>query len=367
MGITIKEIGFKKVRRPLKTPFKSVLQQVDQREVIVVSVRDESGDIGYGECVAFETPWYTEETITSCRFVIEHVLLPLLTGQNFQHPKEVWELFKAVKGNRMAKAAVEMAVWDLFAKQQQQPLWQFVGGTLKAVPAGIVVAADPSQIGDRVAQANNAGYKRIKIKIHPDTDPFVLKSVVTNYPELLFFADANGSFNKANFERLKEFDDVGFTLIEQPFGEREWALHARAKAQLNTKICLDESISSVDDVQQMIDMKAGDIVVLKMSRLGGWTETLKVVELCREHSIGMWVGGMIEFGVSKAHNLALASLPGIEYPGDFSASTHFWEKDIIEPEIFVDNGEIQLSQLTGIGYKVDTAHLSPSEEAKECF
>lgn len=356
MGVIIQDIRLQTVKRPLKTPFKSVLQQVNEREVIIVSVADDSGQIGYGECVAFETPWYTEETITSCRFVLAHVLLPLLVNKTIDHPSEVWEQFQSVKGNRMAKAAVEMAVWDLFAKLQQQPLWRFVGGSSKAISSGIVVAADPSQIEDKVDQASQAGYKRIKIKIHPNTDPTMLKSIVNTYPELLFFADANGSFNSANLDRLKEFDDVGFTLIEQPFGEREWTLHAQVKVQLRTKICLDESISSVEDVQQMIDTKAGDIVVLKMSRLGGWTETLKVVELCREHSIGMWVGGMIEFGVSKAHNLALASLAGIDYPGDFSASTHFWEKDIIEPEIFVDNGEIQLSQLTGIGYKVDTAH-----------
>ncbi len=356
MGVIIQDIRLQTVKRPLKSPFKSVLQQVNEREVIIVSVADDSGQIGYGECVAFETPWYTEETITSCRFVLAHVLLPLLVNKTIDHPSEVWEQFQSVKGNRMAKAAVEMAVWDLFAKLQQQPLWRFVGGSSKAISSGIVVAADPSQIEDKVDQASQAGYKRIKIKIHPNTDPTMLKSIVNTYPELLFFADANGSFNSANLDRLKEFDEVGFTLIEQPFGEREWTLHAQAKAQLLTKICLDESIASVEDVQQMIDTKAGDIVVLKMSRLGGWTETLKVVELCREHSIGMWVGGMIEFGVSKAHNLALASLAGIDYPGDFSASTHFWEKDIIEPEIFVDNGEIQLSQLTGIGYKVDTAH-----------
>ncbi|AIY04959.1 O-succinylbenzoic acid synthetase [Planococcus sp. PAMC 21323] len=353
MVVIIKEIGLKTVRRALKNPFISVLQQVNEREVIIVSVKGESGHIGYGEVVAFETPWYTEETITSCRFLLEQVLVPLLIHQTIYHPQQVWALFESVKGNRMAKAAVEMAVWDLFAKQQQEPLWKYVGGISQAISAGVVVAADPSQIHDRVAQANNAGYKRIKIKIHPDTNPSMLKSIVTNYPALLFFADANGSFSENNFERLKEFDDVGFTLIEQPFGEREWSLHARAKRELTTPLCLDESISSVEDVQQMIDMKAGDIVVLKMSRLGGWTETLKVVELCRKHSIGMWVGGMIEFGVSKAHNLALASLAGIDYPGDFSASTHFWEKDIIQPEVIVENGEIQLSNQLGIGYSVN--------------
>ncbi len=352
MAITIKDIYLKTIRRPLKSPFKSVLQQVNEREVIVVTITGDSGVLGYGECVAFETPWYTEETISGCRFILETVLSPLLMNKTIQQPEEVWELFQVVKGNRMAKAAIEMAVWDLFAKQQQQPLWKFVGGTLQTIPAGIVVAADPSHIKEHVAQASKAGYKRIKIKIHPDTDPSILKSIISDYPMILFFADANGSFHASNFNRFKEFDDVGFTLIEQPFGEREWNLHARAKSELTTQICLDESISSLEDVQQMIDRKAGDIVVLKISRLGGWTETLKVVELCRKHSIGMWVGGMIEFGVSKAHNLALGSLPDINYPGDFSASQHFWKKDIIQPEIMVENGEIQLSTQVGIGYAV---------------
>ena len=352
MAVKIREIRLTTVKQPLKNPFKTVLQQVDERRVIVVAVTGDSGHTGYGECVAFETPWYTEETITGCRFVLEQVLVPLLANKTIENPQEVWELFAAVKGNRMAKAAIEMAVWDLFAKQQKVPLWKFIGGSGDPIPAGVVVAADPSKIAGQVAQAAETGYRRVKIKISPDMDPDLLKSVVTAYPELQFFADANGSFEAGSFEQLKAFDRVGFTLIEQPFGERRWALHARAKKELTTKICLDESIACVEDVQQMIDLEAGDIIVLKMSRLGGWTETLKVIKLCQAHSIGMWVGGMIEFGVSKAHNLALASLPGIVYPGDFSASRHFWEKDIIEPEITVKNGRIVLSEQPGIGYGV---------------
>ncbi|EIM05391.1 o-succinylbenzoic acid (OSB) synthetase [Planococcus antarcticus DSM 14505] len=352
MAVIIEGIHLETVRQPLKTPFNTVLQQVTEREVIVVAVTGDSRDVGYGECVAFETPWYNEETISSCRFVLEQVLMPVLTNKTIEHPQEVWELFKVVKGNRMAKAAIEMAVWDLFAKQQEEPLWKFVGGTQQSIPAGVVVAADPSKIKEQVAQAAKAGYQRIKIKIHPDSEPSFLKTVVYAYPELQFFADANGSFSGHRLDRLKEFDEVGFTLIEQPFGERQWDLHTQAKKQLKTKICLDESICSVEDVQQMIDLEAGDIIVLKMSRLGGWTETLKVIDLCKANTIGMWVGGMIEFGVSKAHNLALASLPGINYPGDFSASAHFWEKDIIEPEISVENGKIFLSERPGIGYKV---------------
>ena len=352
MAVKVRDIQLTTVRQPLKNPFKTVLQQVEEREVIVAAVTDDTGLVGYGECVAFETPWYTEETITGCRFVLEQVLVPLLVNKTIGNPQEVWELFGAVKGNRMAKAAVEMAVWDLFAKQQEMPLWKFVGGSGDPIPAGVVVAADPSKIEEQVARAAESGYRRVKIKIQPDMEIALLKSVVAAYPGLQFFADANGSFRAQGVDRLKAFDEVGFTLIEQPFGERQWTLHAQATKELNTKICLDESIACVEDVQQMIDSRAGDIVVLKMSRLGGWTETLKVVELCQAHSIGMWVGGMIEFGVSKAHNLALAAMPGIVYPGDFSASRHFWEKDIIEPEISVESGEIVLSDRPGIGYRV---------------
>lgn len=352
MAVTIRDIQLNTVRQPLRAPFKTVLQQVEEREVIVVAVTSSLGHVGYGECVAFETPWYTEETMTSCRFVMQKVLVPLLLNQAIGSPQEVWRLFAAVKGNRMAKAAIEMAVWDLFAKQHGEPLWKFVGGSQQPIPAGVVVAADPLKIEEQVAQAVKSGYKRIKLKIHPDMELDILKSVVTAYSHLQFFADANGSFQTESFERLKKFDAVGFALIEQPFSEKQWSLHARAKKELKTKICLDESIACLEDVQQMIDQQAGDIVVLKMSRLGGWTETLKIVQLCQAHSIGMWVGGMIEFGVSKAHNLALASLPGISYPGDFSASRHFWEKDIIDPEIKVENGEIFLSDQPGLGYRV---------------
>lgn len=352
MAFVISEIEVKAVEMPLKTPFKTSLQMVETREALVVKVTDQSGINGFGECVAFSTPWYTEETVTSCRFVIETVLVPLLQNRPLHHPKEVWELFKSVKGNRMAKAAIETAVWDLFAKQQRMPLWQLLGGSGKRIPAGVVVAADEAKIAGQVANAVANGYCRIKIKISPDSIVELLRELIRQYPETLFFGDANGAFDAQSFGKLQAFDDAGFALIEQPFGEQEWKLHARAKKEMSTPICLDESIQSVEDVQRMIDEQAGDLIVLKMGRLGGWSETLKAMELCRLHSIGMWVGGMIEFGISKAHNLALASLPGVTLPGDFSDSHHFWEQDIIEPEISVENGEVKLSREAGIGYKV---------------
>ncbi|MBZ5202870.1 o-succinylbenzoate synthase [Planomicrobium chinense] len=352
MELTITAIDLTEVRKPLKQSFKTSLQVVEERESLIVKVSDAEGLQGYGECVAFTTPWYTEETVASCRFVIQEVLIPLLLHQNLKHPGQVNRIFQQVKGNRMAKAAIEMAVWDLFAKKKGVPLWKLVGGEKKAIPAGIVVAADPENIESQVAKATEAGYKRIKIKIGPTSDLDLLSSIIRKYPKQLFFADANGSFAEETFEQLLELDQAGFALIEQPFGEEQWQLHAKAKKSMKTAICLDESIRSFEDVQRMIEEQAGDMVVLKMGRLGGWSETLKIARLCNNHSIGMWVGGMIEFGVSKAHNLALASLPEIILPGDFSDSHHFWEEDIVVPEIHVDNGEVALSAENGIGYEV---------------
>lgn len=352
MELTLSGIDLQSITKPLKKPFKTSLQTVTERESIVVRVKDDEGREGFGECVAFSTPWYTEETISSCRFVLQEVLIPLLIGKTLESPDQVMQLIKSVKGNHMAKAAVEMAVWDLFAKKHGQPLWQFVGGTKREIPAGVVVATDEEKMAEEVAAAVGKGYKRIKMKITPFTNQHLLAQLIAQFPEVLFFADANGGFSEETIDLLLAFDSVGFSLIEQPFGEAEWQLHATAKRTMKTPICLDESLRSVEDVQRMIDLKAGDIAVLKMGRLGGWSETLKAVNLCHQHNIKMWVGGMIEFGVSKAHNLALASLKEVSLPGDFSDSAHFWYEDIIEPEIKVDSGNIILSESDGIGYNV---------------
>lgn len=352
MALTIRNISFKRIKKELKKPFITSLQTVTERESIIVTVESDRSIKAYGECVAFSTPWYTEETVEGCAFVMEDVLKPLLLEKELSGPEEVQAVFAAVKGNNMAKAAIEMAVWDLFAKHDGLPLWQYIGGTQEEIRAGVVVAAKSEDLLNEIVTAVNKGYSRVKIKISPASDVELLKEAVGRHPDILFFADANGGFSEQAMDRLKDFDDIGFALIEQPFAEQEWKLHAKAKRMMKTPICLDESIRSCQDVERMIDMQAGDIIVLKMGRLGGWNETLKIVELCRSNGIGMWVGGMIEMGISKAHNLALASLPDIILPGDFSDSRHFWEHDIISPEIEVVDGKIVLQKKAGIGYEL---------------
>lgn len=350
MALIIREIRFDRIKKDLKKPFVTSLQTVNERESIIVTVVSDRGIKGYGECVAFSTPWYTEETVESCAFVMEQVLKPVLIEKELAGPEEVQPVFEGIKGNHMAKAAIEMAVWDLFAKHEGVPLWQYIGGTQQQIRAGVVVAAKPEELIDEIDRAAISDYSRIKIKISPASDVELLKEAVARHPGILFFADANGVFSEQTFDRLRDFDEAGFALIEQPFAEHEWALHAKAKRMMNTPICLDESIRSLQDVERMVEMQAGDIIVLKMGRLGGWSETLKIVEYCRRQGIGMWVGGMIEMGISKAHNLALASLPDMILPGDFSNSRHFWQEDIISPEIEVVNGKIELQKSAGIGY-----------------
>lgn len=353
MGLTIREVKFQRIHKKLKNPFVTSLQTVNDREAIIVTIISDSGLEGFGECVAFSTPWYTEETVESCAFVLERVLKPILLNKTLSSPHEAATAFAPVKGNHMAKAAIEMAVWDLFAKYDGVPLWQYIGGIHKDIPAGVVVAASAEGLFCDIEQAALNGYSRIKIKITVESDVALLKEIINRYPDIMFFADANGGFSDESLDQLTNFDAVGFSLIEQPFSEHEWELHAQAKKLMKTPICLDESITSIHDVKRMIEMQAADIIVLKMGRLGGWHETLKVVDLCRSNGIKMWVGGMIEFGVSKAHNLALASLPDIVLPGDFSDSRHFWDEDVITPEIEVIDGKIELRQQTGIGYGVD--------------
>lgn len=351
---TIKEIRLHRVSVPLKNAFSTHLQTVTERESIFVEMIDDKGLIGLGECVAFTSPWYTEETVQTCWDMLVTWLVPSIIGKTMKHPSEVSMLLAHVKGNRMAKAALDQAAWDLFAQQRELPLWEILGGVCKEIEAGIVLTGGvDSRMYDAVRIALETGYKRVKVKIDGQTDPFQLKDLVDSFENMLFFADGNGIFDSLGLEALLEFDDVGLALIEQPFGDDEWERHQKATRLMTTPIALDESIRSVADVRRMVDMKAGSIIVLKPGRVGGITESLKIHEIAARNGLQMWIGGMIEFGVSKAHNLALASLPQLTLPGDFSASTHFWHEDPVEPMIEVIGGTIELLNRAGIGYNIN--------------
>lgn len=358
-SLHIKDIRIHRLEVPLKQPFITHLQTVKERESIILEIIDASGMIGYGECVAFSSPWYTEETIETCIDALRKWLLPPLVDQIIHHPEDVVDRLQFVKGNRMAKAAIDGAIWDLFAKKQGKPLWQLIGGVEKTVEAGIVLTGELDEaMIRRVTAAREIGYKRVKLKIDVKTDPLKMKVLVNHFPNLLFYGDANGIFHTLGMERLLAFDEVGLTLIEQPFLEDDWHLHQKATKRMKTPIALDESLRSIADVERMIEQEAGDIIVLKPGRVGGITPALAIHRLAEQARLPIWLGGMIELGISKAQNMALATLPQMSLPGDFSASTHFWEADIISPQIHVKEGLLSLANEAGLGYSLNRRQLS---------
>ena len=338
------------VKVPLKNPFTTHLQSVEERESILIEVMDADGNIGVGECVAFTSPWYTEETVTTAWLAIEQWLMPLVLNETFTHPNELDDAISSVKGNRMAKASLNHAVWDIYSKKMNQPLWKIIGGVRREIEAGVVIAEHNfADLIKKVDEAASDGYKRVKLKISTTSNLTELKELIERFPNLQFFADANGAFSKDTIHILKQYDDVGLTLIEQPFSEDENLLSSQVQEKMKTPFALDESISSYSDAKQMKKERSGKIIVLKQGRVGGLSEALKIHQLAMEENIPLWIGGMIEFGVSKAFNAAFASLPSIKYPGDFSSGDYFFEKDLATPPVQVQNGIYPLTNEMGVG------------------
>ncbi|MCR8850261.1 o-succinylbenzoate synthase [Rossellomorea sp. SC111] len=364
----IKSITLHVISMPLKSPFVTHLQTVKDREGIIVEVKDREGLCGLGEGVAFSTPWYTEETVKTSYHMLKDVLIPLLNSKPFHHPEEIGKRFEDVRGNAMAKAALEMALWDLYARQQDMPLWNLIGGTRKEVLAGAVVGA--GSIPGMVAQAEELvkeGYQRIKLKISPGADVEVVKELRSHFPNLSLLADANSVYSLGDISRLQALDEFDLEMIEQPLGVDDLVEHSLLQKEISTPICLDESIVTPHDMRSAIHLNSCGVVNIKLGRVGGYSSALEIYHLCRENEIKVWCGGMIEFGVSRAHNLALSTLEGFSIPGDISSSSKYWEEDIITVPIVVKNGVVERLEGSGIGVELNRKRLSAVTQFKESF
>ncbi|MGM0847314.1 MAG: o-succinylbenzoate synthase [Bacillota bacterium] len=356
------------IEMKLKKPFSTHLGTVDDREGIIVEVLDENGIRGYGECVAFSTPWYTEETVGTSLHILKSVLIPLLLQSSIGHPGETYPLFSTVRRNNMAKAALECAVWDLYAKQQNKPLWQVLGGTREVIAAGAVAGAPSvSQTLEQVHEFVRDGYERIKVKISPSVDYELIKEIRQEFPKLMLMADANSAYTLDDIERLKKLDEFGLEMIEQPLAIDDIYEHSLLQKKLKTNICLDESISSFHDAKSAISLESCGYINIKLGRVGGYTPAVSIHDLCGRKGVGVWCGGMIEFGISRAHNIALSTLDGFDFPGDLSSSSRYWEQDIIEPEIQVINGKIHVSHKAGIGVELNRKRMKEVTSYTEEF
>ena len=356
------------IQKPLKAPFLTHLGKVKDREGIIVKVTNKDGLSGFGEGVAFSTPWYTEETVATSLHMLEDFLIPLLQKHPIQHPDEISILFKSIRRNNMAKAAIETAIWDLYAKEQAKPLSTVLGGTRSAIASGVVVATDSTlKALQEIERYLVEGYQRIKVKINPEQDYTFLSEIRRVYPNLPIMADANSAYSLRDIDRLKALDELNLMMIEQPLAHDDIMEHAILQKEIRTPICLDESIVSFDDARKAVEFGSCQVINIKVGRVGGLHEAKRIHDYCYGKGIPVWCGGMIEFGISRAHNIALASLPGFTIPGDISASDRFWEEDIILPEVTVEEGFIAVPTSPGIGFGLNEKRLKSALLAQKSY
>lgn len=346
-------ITLRAMRMKMKSPFTTSFGTEWDRHFILVEIRDKDGRSGWGESVAMKEPLYNEETVATNWHMMKDFLIPLLFKNTVEHPDQVSQLFSHIRRNNMAKAALEGAMWDLFAKQQELPLSRALGGQRTAIEVGISLGIQDSveKLLDLVAKYVEEGYRRIKIKIKPGWDVAVVEAVRRQFPDILLMADANSAYTLADSDHLARLDQYNLMMIEQPLSHDDIIDHSKLQKKLQTPICLDESIHSLEDARKAVELGSCRIINIKVGRVGGLTESKRIQAYCLSQGIGVWCGGMLEAGVGRAHNVAVTTLPGFTLPGDTAASSRYWEQDIIEPEVTVDKGLIQVPSAPGIGYR----------------
>ena len=339
---------------PLVQPFVTSFGATTQRRVLLVELKAE-GLTGWGECVAGEHPYFSEESIDTAWQVILQELAPALAAADPEHPGKCQGIFKRVRGNRMAKAALENAVWDLEAQMRGIPLAELLGGIREKIVCGVSIGIQPT-LDRQMAEIEKelaAGYQRIKLKCRPGWDTNVFEAARNRWPDIMLSCDANSAYRLNDADHIASWDDFDLLMIEQPLWADDFYFHSMLQKRLATPICLDESIRNRRDALAAIDMESCRIINIKVGRVGGFSEAIAVHNAAQERGIPVWCGGMLETGIGRAHNIALSSLENFRLPGDVSASRRYWREDIIEPGVEVSpQGEIRVPDSPGRGFEV---------------
>jgi len=352
----IDAIFLRELRLPLVKPFQTSFGTTTERRVLLVELRGE-GLSGWGECVAGEHPFFSDETVDTAWLVIQQELAPLLASADPEHAGKCPSIFRQVRGHRMAKAALENAVWDLEAQMRGIPLASLLGGTRETIDCGVSIGIQPTleQLLAEVEKEVNAGYQRIKLKCKPGWDVHVFEAVRNRWPGIQLSCDANSAYRLNDTDHIMTFDEFNLLMIEQPLWADDFYFHSMLQKRLETPICLDESIRNRRDALAAIEMESCRIINIKCGRVGGFSEAIAVHNAAQERGVPVWCGGMLETGIGRAHNIALSSLDNFTLPGDVSASKRYWKEDIIEPEVVVSRtGEIVVPDTPGRGFEVRT-------------
>ncbi|MEM7587795.1 MAG: o-succinylbenzoate synthase [Acidobacteriota bacterium] len=354
----LQSIELREIRLPLKEPFVASHGTVHDKRILLLKLTDADGTHAWSECVALADPSYLPETLDTCWLALCEWVGPRALGLDSASPRGVHQALTAsVRGHAMARAAVEMGCWTLAAERRGASLSTLLGGTRPEVATGLAIGIelDRDRLATKVRTAIAEGYRRLKLKIRPGWDVEPLRTARRVAGEGFdLIADANSAYRLEDAEHLARFDAFGLSMIEQPLGWEDLSQHAELQRQLATPICLDESITSLARAADMVALGSGQILNLKPGRVGGFSESLAIHQLCRKHGIALWCGGMLESGIGRAYNVALASLPGFTLPGDLSPSQRYWERDVVTPEWTMSAaGRVAVPEASGLGVEVD--------------
>ena len=352
----IEAITLREIRMPLVHFFETSFGRTTERRILLVTLHTD-GPEGWGECVAGEDPFYSEESVDTAWYAIEKYLAPALLGKNIGKGADAPELMGRVRGHRMAKGALENAFWDAEAQARQKPLWKLLGGSQKEIPCGVSIGIQNSheQLLEKIATELSAGYRRIKVKCKPGWDLEVFGKIRDRWPDILLSCDANSAYTLHQAEHLKKFDRFNLLMIEQPLWHDDFYFHAQLQQQIKTSICLDEAIHNARAARAAIELGSCRIINIKVGRVGGFSEAIAVHNVAQENGIPVWCGGMLESGIGRSHNIALSTLKNFTLPGDVSASKRYWNEDIIEPAVEVSpEGLIAVPQTPGRGFEIKT-------------
>lgn len=352
--LNIDAIYMREINMPLAHPFETSFGVTTSRRILLIELKSE-GLTAWGECVAGEHPYFSDEMIDTAWIITETELAPRLLDANLQHAGDVPDLLKQVRGHRMAKAALENAVWDLESQVKKVSLASLLGGSREIIPCGVSIGIQPTleKVLEKIETELNAGYQRIKLKCKPGWDSHIFEAVRKRWPDILLSCDANSAYRMKDFDHIASWDQFKLLMIEQPLWYDDFYFHSMLQKRIETAICLDESIRNRRDALAAIDMESCQIINIKVGRVGGFSEAIAVHNAAAERGIPVWCGGMLETGIGRAHNIALSSLPNFSLPGDVSASARYWVQDIIEPEVTVSKtGEIMVPTDIGSGYGI---------------
>jgi o-succinylbenzoate synthase len=365
----IERIEIRHIKMELVSPFVTSMGTEYDEEHIIVCVEAE-GVKGWGESVAEGTPFYSYETVPTAWHILKDFLIPSILGKDLKSVDEAIAAYSKVRGHMMAKAGLEAALWDAFAKSKNISLSQMLGGTRKKIDVGVSIGIQDSVPGliKKVEGYLAEGYKRIKIKIAPGFDMQFIEALRNEFPGLLLQVDANSAYTLDDIDLFKKMDNYGLSLIEQPLGYEDIFDHSKLQREIKTAICLDESIHSLDDTRAAIELGSCRIINIKPGRVGGYTESKLIHDYCASMNIPVWHGGMLESGIGRAGNVALASLPNFTLPGDISASKRYYKQDIVEPEFVVNpDGTMDVPVKPGIGVEVNMKMLDWVTVRSESF